>query len=67
MGLNRFEEAIAALLKAYDVLLPILGPEHVGIKKLIGELTDAYEETGNTEAAAEWRTKLPKEESNDGK
>ncbi len=58
VGLDRTEEAIPHLVEAYDVLVPLLGPENPGIKDLIERIAASYERTGVPDAALEWRARL---------
>ena len=68
--LKRFDEAETALLEAHGILESALDAEHERTIKVIKSLIDLYEARhtaepgkGHAEKAAEWRAKLPQENS----
>jgi len=74
IGQRRFREAEEVLLEAYDLLVTGFNEKHPRTIKCIDELNNLYEAwdaaepgKGYDAKAAEWRGKLPKEESSDDK
>jgi serine/threonine-protein kinase len=57
-ALERFREAEAAYLEAYDILCRSLGPEIGWTRGIIPFLIKVYERLGESEKAAEWRRRL---------
>ncbi|MCH8146599.1 MAG: serine/threonine protein kinase [Planctomycetes bacterium] len=73
-AMEQFVEAEAALLEAYDGFTNSLGPEHRRTAGIVEALLDLYESwhaaepgKGYDAKAAEWRAKVPKEESKEDK
>jgi eukaryotic-like serine/threonine-protein kinase len=58
LGLQRYGEAETYLLKAYHILVPVMGEDRPGVQRVIGSLVQVYERTGRPDKAAEWRRHL---------
>ncbi|MEQ8767932.1 MAG: tetratricopeptide repeat protein [Planctomycetota bacterium] len=56
--MKRHPEARAALLEAWKILLPVLGPEDHSITWIINSMVENFEAEGNEAGAEEWRGKL---------
>jgi hypothetical protein len=66
--LERYADAEAALVEAYEILEPARGAEHEWTISVIDSLVELYEawdaaepEQGYATKAAEWRAKLPED------
>ena len=62
LGLERFEDAEAALLEAHEILATTRGPEFERTINAAESLVELYDAWGKPEKAAEWRAKLPTEQ-----
>ena len=59
LALGRNDEAEANLLDAHEILTAAVGAEHVQTQKVILNMVELYDATGNPDEAARWRAKLP--------
>ena len=57
-ALERYKEAEALLVPAYEGLAASLGPQHEQTGKALAYVIDLYEAWGKTEAVDAWRAKL---------
>jgi tetratricopeptide (TPR) repeat protein len=54
VGLGRHAEAEPALLEAWEIMLPLLGEDRGGMKRVAGSLAEVYRVRGDTRQAETW-------------
>lgn len=58
MRLDRLQDAERALLESHGILARAIGPAAGQAQAAAGALVELYQQTGQTQRAAEWREKL---------
>ncbi|MCB9850734.1 MAG: serine/threonine protein kinase [Phycisphaerales bacterium] len=64
--LERFDDAEAKLLKAYDLFAGTAGPDDRRTQVAVGDIVALYRATAQSDKLAEWRTKLKADEEVSG-